>query len=413
MRVLVISPSLPPAAEGEAEHGLQISERLAARGHNVTVVTHDRYAEPAARPTGPVWGMAGWRWRDLPRLIAHLRRSRAEGVVLIYTARLFDEHPMITFLPTVLRLCLPASRLVVLVEIHRAPFIRGRAVRLVRKLAAMLAGSQGLDYGYGSLLRDAHGVAALGPTILQHLLPHAPGLGRRGFVIPPPPLVTRPAGFDGPARLRARQRLGADNSTCLLAYFGFVYPNKGVETLLDALSLLVRAGRPVRLVMAGGGRAKADMGGPALTPYEATLAARAQALGVAGHMVWADGYAAGADTVAQDLLAADLAVLPFDDGAELRRSSIAVVAEMGLPLVTTTPTHDEPAFQHGHNVWLCPPGDAAALDAAVSQVIDDPMLRARLHAGSLDLARQWFSWDLGMGRIEAWLTDNAPEAPFD
>jgi glycosyltransferase involved in cell wall biosynthesis len=411
MRVLLITPSLPPAAEGEAEHGRQIAERLAARGHTVTLVTHDRYAEPGVRSLVPVRGMAGWRWRDAPRLAAHLRRSRAQGVVLIYTARLFDEHPMITFLPTLLRWCLPTARLVVLVEIHRAPFIRGWAVRAVRKAMAMLAGSQGLDYGYGSLLRDAHGVAALGPTILQHLLPHAPGLGRRGFVMPPPPLVTRPAGFDTAARAQARQRLGAADGTCLLAFFGFVYPNKGVETLLDALGLLVRAGRPVRLVMAGGGRAASGSGGLELSSYEATLAARAQALGLSSHVVWAEGYADGADSVALDLLAADIAVLPFDDGAELRRSSIAVVAELGLPLVTTAPTHDEPAFVDGHNVLLCPPCDASALGAAVGRLIDDAGLRARLRAGSLDLAQRWFSWDLGMGRIEAWLADNQTDAP--
>ena len=407
MRVLLISPSLPPAAEGEAEHGQQIARQLTARGHSVTLVTHDRHAQPATAASGPVQGMAGWRWRDLPRLLGYLRHSRAEGVVLIYTARLFDDHPMITFLPTWLRWCLPAARLVVLVEIHRAPYIRGRTVRALRKLAAILAGPKGLDYGYGSLLRDAHAVAALGPTILQHLRPHAPGLGDRGFVIPPPPLVSRPASFDDAARTRARQRLRTPDGACLLAYFGFVYPGKGVETLLAALAGLVSAGRPVRLLMAGGGRTSARPGEPRLTPYEATLAAGAAASGLADHVVWAEGYAAGAESVAEDLLAADIAVLPFDDGAELRRSSIAVVAGLGLPLITTTPNCHEPAFVNGHNVLLCPPADARALCEAVGRVMDDAGLRVRLRVGSLDLAQQWFSWDTALAGIESHLSDSA------
>jgi glycosyltransferase involved in cell wall biosynthesis len=410
MRVLLISPSLPPAPEGEAEHGLQIAERLAARGHAVTLATHQAFAASAAGPFGSVVAMAGWRWRDVPRLLAHLRRSRADGVVLIYTARLFGEHPMITFLPTLMRWSVPAARLVVLVEIHRAPWIRGWGVRAGRKLMAVLAGTRGLDYGYGSLLRDAHAVAALGPTVLQHLLPHAAGLESRGFVIPPPPLVLRPVHPDETARALVRQRLGAAAGMCLLAYFGFVYPGKGVDTLLAALAELVRAGRPVRLLMAGGGRARSDAGLPVLTPYETGLAERAAALGVAGHVVWAQGYAAGADSVAMELLAADIAVLPFDDGAELRRSSIAVVAELGLPLITTTPPHHEAAFVDGDNVLLCPPGDGPALCAAVGRVIDDADLAARLRAGSLELARRCFSWEGALSCIESHLSDNPGQA---
>jgi glycosyltransferase involved in cell wall biosynthesis len=403
MRVLLISPSLPPAAEGEAEHGLQLARRLAARGHDVSIMTHRRFVRQSPPELAPCLSMAGWRWRDMPRLASHLLAGRAQGVVLIYTARLYADHPMMTFLPTLMRWCRLAARLVVLVEVEGPPQIEGRAVRALRRLMAIVAGRQGLDYGYGSLLRDSHAVAALGPSILEHLRSQAPALGGRGLVIPPPPLVTRPAGFDASARAAARQRLGASSGTCVLAFFGFVYPRKGVETLLLAMAELVRAGRPVRLLMAGGGRFSAGTGAPGCTPYEAALQVQAEAMGLADHVVWIEGYVGNPGWVAADLLAADMAVLPFDDGAELRRSSIAVVTELGLPLITTTPTQHEPAFVDGVNALLSPPRDAMALCAAVCRLSDDADLRTRLASGSLAMARQWFSWETALTVIETHL----------
>jgi glycosyltransferase involved in cell wall biosynthesis len=403
MRVLLISPSLPPAAEGEAEHGLQLARRLAARGHEVSIVTHRRFVHQSPPDLAPCLSMAGWRWRDMPRLASCLLASRPQGVVLVYTARLYADHPMMTFLPTLLRWCRPSARVVVLVEVEGPPPIGGRGVRALRKFMTILAGPTGLDYGYGSLLRDSHAVAALGPSILNHLRSQDPALGGRGVVIPPPPLVARPAGFDSAARAAARLRLGASGGTFVLAYFGFVYPRKGVETLLLAMAELVRAGRPVRLLMAGGGRFRAGAGAPVCTPYEAALQVRAEAMGLAEHVVWIEGYVGDPDRVAADLMAADAAVLPFDDGAELRRSSIAVVAELGLPLITTTPAQHEPAFVEGVNALLSPARDAGALCAAVCRLMDDAGLRTRLASGSSALARQWFSWETALTVIETHL----------
>src|SRR5690606_24795780 len=48
-----------------------------------------------------------------------------------------------------------------------------------------------------------------------------------------------------------RERVGADESTLLVAYFGFINRSKGVETLLHAVRMLVDAGLPIRLLMIG------------------------------------------------------------------------------------------------------------------------------------------------------------------
>jgi len=400
MRILIVSPAFPPAASGEAEHCCQFAERLSSAGHQVTVLTTKQAAPPPARGFRVLATMKAWRWRQLPRLAGHLRELRPDAVLLVYTAWMFGHHPMITFLPTLLRWLLPDVRLVTMVEVceHHRP--RSASARAKRMVFRALAGGTRVDDTFGTLLRDSHAVVVLGPTVLSRLEAHEPDLRRRAIMIPPPPLLTPPSDVSPRARQQARADLGVRDETWLIAYFGHVYPGKGVTTLLSAMHILRRQGRPLRLVMAGGGRiAGAPIADDHNGRYESQMKAIAADLGLDDAVVWADGYGQDSDRAGRDLLAADLAVLPFDEGAELRRSSIAVVAAMGLPLVSTAPGVPEPAFVHGVNLLLCRPADAAALAGAIGRVIDDADLRERLRGGALALARDWFSWDSAVAKI--------------
>lgn len=403
MRILLVSPAYPPSPAGEAEHCHQIASHLAAAGHSVQVLTNV-HAQPVAPKGFELHAvMRGWRWRHVPALQRHIRRLQPEAVVLVYTGWLYGNHPMITYLPTWLARWRPGVRLLALMELPFPPPRGSLGVRLGRRLATWWAGRAGADPGFGTLLRDAAAVAVLGPSILQALQPHCTDLAERVLVIPPPPLVRLPADRSEATRQATRARLGAGPGTLLLAYFGYVYPGKGVPTLLAALAELRGppgdAGCDVRLVMAGGGRGLPGGADPAQAAFEARMQALAAQLGVADAVAWPAGQASDSDAMGLELLAADLAVLPFDDGAELRRSSIAVVASLGLPLVTTQPRGPEPAFVHGQTVLLCAPGDARALAAAVRAVADDPALRARLSAGAQVLARDWFSWDAAITQM--------------
>lgn len=410
MRIAVLSPSHPPAATGEAEHCAQIAARLAAAGHAVHVLSNHN---PQAQPLGAYVldaCMRGWRWRDALALRRWLLRLQPEAVLIIHTAWLFDDHPMIGFVPTWLRRRWPLLRVLALVELPYPAPPGGWPVRIGRRLAAWWAGRQGLDFGFGALLRDATTVAVLGPGILAALKPHARGLAARAVVIPPPPLVTLPADRSPAARAATRARLGAGPQTLLLAYFGFVYPGKGVEALLQALQQLLAQGRDVRLLMAGGGRGLPG-GDPKQQAFEARMQALAAALGLADRVLWLPGEASGSEAMGRDLLAADVAVLPFEDGAELRRSSIAVVTALGLPLVSTQPRGAEAAFAHGDNLHLCPPRDPAALAAALARLADDTAYRHRLAAGASALAARWFSWEAATAQLLHALGDPRAAAP--
>jgi len=122
------------------------------------------------------------------------------------------------------------------------------------------------------------------------------------------------------------------------------------------------------------------------------------------------GHCAEAD-VSAHLLAADIAALPFTDGASYRRGSLLAALAHGLAVVTTLQANDQgrktneddarrfgrsPSvlrpFVDGENTLLAPPGDAPALAAAIERLASDSGLREQLAAAGRALAAQ-FGWD--------------------
>lgn len=86
------------------------------------------------------------------------------------------------------------------------------------------------------------------------------------------------------------------------------------------------------------------------------------------------------------LLACDLALLPYADGASPRRGSLLACAAHGLPIVSTLP-----ASQALADAVLAEPADAQRLSTAVLNVVDDAALRVRLRAGAAALIERC-SW---------------------
>jgi glycosyltransferase involved in cell wall biosynthesis len=190
--------------------------------------------------------------------------------------------------------------------------------------------------------------------------------------------------------------------------------SKGLHVLLDALARL-----PVsfRLIVVGG-----DATQPQDRAYIAEVRHQMEERGLS-ERVLITGHCA-ADEVSAHLLAADLAALPFADGASFRRGSLLAALAHGVPVITTTddrrPTTDdrtrtknrEPRtdtassiryteqLTDSDNVLFVSPKDPAALAAAIERLAGDAALRARIGAGGQELAAQ-FSWESIAERHEA------------
>jgi glycosyltransferase involved in cell wall biosynthesis len=154
-----------------------------------------------------------------------------------------------------------------------------------------------------------------------------------------------------------------------LVFLGGLSARKGVPELLEALASPAMGALPWRATLAGGGQVD-------------EFRARAAALGLAERMEflgWIDQLAASALCGAADIL-----VLPSH--AEGLAMSVLEGLAHGLAVVATPVGAHAEVIEPEKSGLFTPPGDIAALAAALARVVGDPVLRERLRAG----ARQRF-----------------------
>jgi glycosyltransferase involved in cell wall biosynthesis len=132
-------------------------------------------------------------------------------------------------------------------------------------------------------------------------------------------------------------------------------PRKGLETLLSALSSLVRQGRRVRLRAVGTFET---------SEYEREIKAQASALGIADAVDWV-GFS---NDVPAELARIDALVLPSLFGEGLPMVVLEAMAH-GVPVVASAVEGVPEAIRDRREGLLVPPGDSAALARALTQLI--------------------------------------------
>jgi glycosyltransferase involved in cell wall biosynthesis len=392
MKVLIISAAFPPMRAGEATNAAHLSERLAARGLDVHVLTSCGHSARSAAGATIHPLMRHWSWAEVPRLARFLKRCSPDIVYLMYLGWTYDHQFMSTFLPTIVKRVLPGVAIVTRFEnvAGAGPQANSWLSRAIRKAVADYDATGDVDYQFGTLLRDSDAIVLLSGRHEAILEQHLAGVGTKCTVIPPPFNVRICDEASGRSRERGRQMLGLDADAFAIAYIGYVYPGKGIETLLRAFAQVSRELSSLKLVIIGGSLSRALPGQPT---YIDDLKTLCHQLDVAGNVTWTGEFGWDDDEASYYLRAADLCVLPFETGVKLNNSSFSSAAAHGLPIVTTYDDLLEPQFLHGTNVWLCPPKSPDALAAAIQTLSNDAILRTRLGEGALRLAHEWYSWD--------------------
>jgi glycosyltransferase involved in cell wall biosynthesis len=182
-----------------------------------------------------------------------------------------------------------------------------------------------------------------------------------------------------------REQLGLGAADFLLGYFGFLNESKGAGTLLEALAKLDER---FHLVFFGGQTGDSDRANN--EQYLAQLREQIAMLGLDERVHWT-GFLSPV-RVSAHLHAADLMVMPYRDGASLRRGTLMAVLAHGRPLVTTVPQPAAAELRHGENIWLVEAEDAEKLAAAVQRLASDETKRHALGAGAEQLAGL-FTWE--------------------
>jgi glycosyltransferase involved in cell wall biosynthesis len=183
-------------------------------------------------------------------------------------------------------------------------------------------------------------------------------------------------------RATLRRELGLDS--CTFLYVGRFDPEKGLDTLLDAID-----GVPGELVLVGSGSLQAELERRVASSDQTRIVGWLPAAGLAR---W---YAA-----------ADVFVLP--SRSEQWGMVLSEAANAGLPLVATEATgaaHD--LIEHGANGFRVPIDDVAALRRALTRLAEDPEFRLRAGLRSRELAAPFTSdaWAEAVARVTACLVE--------
>jgi glycosyltransferase involved in cell wall biosynthesis len=214
------------------------------------------------------------------------------------------------------------------------------------------------------------------------------GLGARVTVVPNG--VDAPAA--APTREHARRELGIPAEGVVAGLFGQVLPHKGVHEAIEAVAEARAQAPSLRLLLAGDG--------PREFLAEVDDAARARGLGASFHRV------AGVLDPSMLFAATDLVLLTTLTPDPLPRAVLEAMA-WGRPVAAFRSGGTAEMVIDGQTGVLVEGGDVVGLSRAVAGLAVNADLRGRLGAAGLARARESFSTEAHVNRMEAILREAA------
>lgn len=361
VRVLLLSPHVPPTRGGIADHTRWLAQELAQVGFEMRVLTS---ASPAPIPISTI-AMAPTleHWdRRLWRAVADEVNAYKPAILHIqYQQSMYGGDPAIGFLPWALMAL--GARAATITTLHDM----GRPTRGPSKLAF-----ESLVYG-SDRLTVSNASEFLG-------LAKRPGIKRRTTIVSVGSNIeVHPLAREQKTALRAS--ITGDANACLLVFFGLIRPGKGLEALIDAVADLRQRNVQVELVVIGDvGNADVESS----TAYRDQTTARAHDRGLDG-VVHFLGHQP--EPKASHLLqASDLAVLPFEAGASASNATIFAALSHGVPLLSTRGPGTPRTFTDGTLELIDSPPDAMALSRAIEGLIRHPEKRESMARRGRQLA---------------------------
>jgi polysaccharide biosynthesis protein PslF len=399
MKVLIIS-AFPPELAPEANHALHISEQLAKSGHAVHVLCKKGSITATQENIVVHPAIKDWSWSDLPRLAKCVKDCRPDVVLLIYIGWVYHHNPMITFLPTICKIILPGIPCVTQFEIIDTEFPpRSYWSRALRKAMTLWAGEKDVHWLFGTLLRDSVRIIVLSSPHRDRLMKHYPEVEEKSVIIPPPPIIRVCPDQPATVRRQIRDVIGAAESDFVLIYWGYIYPGKGVETLLEAFRIVCRRNENMRLILVGGSL-EIHSTPISSSDYYQRVQRLPETFGIADKVTWTGRFNWDSDEGSRYLYGGDACVLPFDYGVTLNNSSLAAASTHGVPVISTElPVGRDEVLEHGENIYLCRPRDPEMLAEAIQLMSENAGLRERLRLGILNLAQGWHRWETTTERL--------------
>jgi glycosyltransferase involved in cell wall biosynthesis len=186
-------------------------------------------------------------------------------------------------------------------------------------------------------------------------------------------------------QMRRRKRRFAHDDF-VIGYFGFLNRSKGAATVIRTLQRLVQAKHNAHVFMIGDLFGASD---PTNQAYFAEIEQMIIDLALVDRVHWS-GREDEAE-VSADLGACDALLMPYEDGASLRRGTLMAGLANGCVIVTTRPQAPLPELVEGRDLLYIAPGDDQAAAEALLRIMNDRPLAHSLRAQARQSSQQ-FSW---------------------
>lgn len=374
MHVLFITGEYPPQTGGVGAYTAELGLALVAQGVQVSVLT----AQSVPVATAPAAGIAvypvvpRWDWRIWSLVPTWAKKLGVDWVHVQYQTAAFAMHPAINLAPWRWGRRLPVAWTYHdLLVPYLFPKAGARLRRWITERPAFTS-RQVIVTNEGDYLQLVGRVANLakipiGSNIEGHKLTTA-------------------------ERTARRLMRGYQEADLVIGYFGFLNRSKGGSTLVRTLHTLVQQGRNARLLMIG---ERVGVSDPTNYAYLQEIEALITTLGLTERVQWT-GHQTDRE-VSADLAACDILLMPYVDGASLRRGTLMAGLAHGCAIITTTPQAPLPELVDGRDLLFVPVeeavlrGEGTAAAQAVVRLANDEQLRTSLRIHAWERS-QLFTW---------------------
>ena len=367
MRVLIISPHIPPRRCGVADHIAVQVEELAKRGYKISILTDIENAKIATlNDEADILPLiTKWDFRACRGIRKAIRVTKPDIIHIHYQISMYNVRAFITIVPFLIKTFRREIEIVTTLHDLNTPYLFPKAGMLRKKLVLFLAKhsdavivSNNLDY------QELSTKLAQEDLRKVHLIPIGSNLNIKKI----PNMKKAVMGFK--------------DEELIVAFFGFVAPDKGVETLLEAFGRLTREYDNLKLLIIGGrGYSKGNYNSY-LQKLDSIIATYAMK-----NIVIFTEYVDDIRKIELYMSIVDICVFPYVEGVTTRRTTFFTAMNMGIPTVTTCASRNylPEGLKDGENIRLFEPYNTSELMSILKDLIVSETERKTLGT----MARTW------------------------
>lgn len=174
----------------------------------------------------------------------------------------------------------------------------------------------------------------------------------------------------------------------VLATFGLLSPNKGIEDMIRALAVVKACHPTVRYIIAG--RTHPHILREHGEEYRDSLKNLTRELNLDENIIWMDRFV-GKSELLELLLGIDVYVTPYHNLQQITSGTLSYAFGLGNAVVSTPYWHAQEVLSGGRGI-LVPPKEPTALGGALTRLLDHPEKISAMRMAARSIGQSW-TWE--------------------